>query len=111
MGANWSQDDVFPVIARIIGEAHQQYGGYVTHREITARLVEDRESRPLIEQVRRERDDSPSPEKVAGNMVAWFSQRITVGESEWGQSVERTKLEGQWAYKPAGGSARTPPAS
>jgi len=33
-------------------------------------------------------------------MVSWFSQRITVGESDWARASERTKIEGLWAYKP-----------
>ncbi len=33
-------------------------------------------------------------------MVSWFSQRITVGESDWSLAFERTKIDGLWAYKP-----------
>jgi hypothetical protein len=33
-------------------------------------------------------------------MVSWFSQRITVGESEWARAFERTRIDGLWAYKP-----------
>jgi hypothetical protein len=29
-----------------------------------------------------------------------LSQRITVGESEWAQAFERTRINGLWAYKP-----------
>jgi hypothetical protein len=34
-------------------------------------------------------------------MVSWFSQRITVGESEWAAAFERTRIDGHRAYKPA----------
>jgi hypothetical protein len=27
-------------------------------------------------------------------MVSWFSQRITVGESDWASAFERTKIDG-----------------
>jgi len=33
-------------------------------------------------------------------MVSWFSQQITVGESDWARAFERTKIDGLWAYKP-----------
>ena len=33
-------------------------------------------------------------------MVSFLSQRITVGESDWAQAFERTKVDGLWAYKP-----------
>ena len=28
-------------------------------------------------------------------------QRITVGDSPWAKTFERTKIEGRWAYQPA----------
>jgi hypothetical protein len=37
-----------------------------------------------------------SLEWLAGNMVSWFSQRITVGESDWARAFERTKIDGLW---------------
>jgi hypothetical protein len=33
-------------------------------------------------------------------IVSWFSQRITVGESDWARVSERTKIDCLWAYKP-----------
>ena len=39
-------------------------------------------------------------EWTAHNMVAWFSQRITVGESDWADQFERQKTDGKWAYRP-----------
>ena len=100
MEPSWKHDDVFPIIARIIGEAHQRDRLYVTAQEIATRLVGDREARALIDQARQRLDEPRSPEWLASNMVAWFSQRNTVVESEWGRVVEREKVEGQWAYKP-----------
>jgi hypothetical protein len=31
--------------------------------------------------------------------VSWFSQRITMGESEWAGAFERIKIARRWAYK------------
>jgi hypothetical protein len=41
-----------------------------------------------------------TPERIAINMVAWFSQRITVGNSPWAARFERTKIDYRCAYKP-----------
>jgi hypothetical protein len=98
MEPSWRQSDIFPIIARVIGEAYQQRQGYVPSHEIAAWLVHDREARPLIDQAQQQLDEPHSPEWLAGNMVAWFSQRITVGESERSRAVERMKIDGQWAY-------------
>src|SRR5277367_6167183 len=99
MEPSWKHADVFPLIARVIGEAHRCDQAYVTAHEIAVRLLQDREARPLIEQA-QQLGEEHSLEWLAGNMVAWFSQRITVGDSEWGRTVERVKMDGQWAYKP-----------
>jgi hypothetical protein len=101
MEPSWRQADVFPIIARIIAEASEPDRRYVPAHEIASLLVQDGEARPLIEQAREQLDESHSLEWLAGNMVAWFSQRITVGESEVGRAFEREKIGGQWAYRPA----------
>jgi hypothetical protein len=54
----------------------------------------------LVEAARVEQEEKQSLEWLASNMVSWFSQRITVGESAWEQAFERTKVDGQWAYQP-----------
>jgi hypothetical protein len=72
----------------------------VTAQEIAAGLLHDPEAKAIIAAA-REQQQGWSPERTASNMVAWFSQRITVGESEWQREFERTKIDGQWAYKPA----------
>jgi hypothetical protein len=100
MEPSWKQADVFPIIVRVIGEAYQQHRSHVSAHDIATRLVQDREARPLIEQA-QQLGESHSLEWLAGNMVAWFSQRITVGESDWSRAVERMKINGQWAYRPA----------
>lgn len=56
----------------------------------------------MVEAAREQHLDSHTPEWLATNMVAWFSQCIAVGESEYAQAFERTKIDENWAYKPAG---------
>lgn len=70
-------------------------------QEIATRLLQDGEARNLIEAAREQEEEKQTPEWLASNMVSWFSQRITVGESEWVQAFERTKIDGLWAYKPS----------
>src|SRR6266478_4468444 len=101
MEPSWKQADVFPVIARIIEQAHQEHQRFVTSQEIAVRLLQTSEGRNLVEAAREQQQEKQSLEWLASNMVSWFSQRITVGESEWAQAFERTKIDGLWAYKPA----------
>jgi hypothetical protein len=96
----WKQADVFPIIARIIERAYADHHRFVTAHEIAAGLLQDSEGRRLVEAALEQQEDKQSLEWLAGNMVAWFSQRITVGESDWKRAFERTKVDGLWAYKP-----------
>ncbi len=101
MTATWKQDDVFPIIARIITDTHASAQSFVTHDEVVQRLLADGEAAPIIEEAHREqKDQNRSREWFAHNMVAWFSERITVGQSNWDGSFDRTKVDGKWAYKP-----------
>ncbi len=45
----WKQSEVFPIIARLIGEEHQRHSRYVTAHEIATRLLEDGEARVIID--------------------------------------------------------------
>lgn len=100
MEPSWKQADVFPIIARIIGQAYAEHQRFITAQEIAVRLLQDPEGRNLVEAAREQQQEQQSLEWLASNMVSWFSQRITVGESDWARQFERTKIEGLWAYKP-----------
>jgi len=100
MEPSWKQADVFPIIARIIEQAYREQQRFVTAQEIAARLLQDSPGRNLVEAAREQQRDQQSLEWLASNMVSWFSQRITVGESDWARAFERTKIEGLWSYKP-----------
>jgi hypothetical protein len=101
MEPSWRQADVFPVIARLIEVAYRERGKFITALEIAGRLLEDPEGRNLVEAARQQQHGEQSLEWLASNMISWFSQRITVGESEWAAAFERTKIDGYWAYRPA----------
>jgi hypothetical protein len=96
----WKHPEVFPVIARIIEEAYRDKQRFVESHEIAARLLSDHEGRALIDAARDSDVGAQSPEWLASNMVSWFSQRISVGTSEWASQFERTR-EQPYAYKPS----------
>src|SRR4051812_23045288 len=100
MAASWEQIDVFPIIARIIEEQFAKNADFVEHDEITATLMADSEGASLIAQALQESQEAFTAEWVAHNMVAWFSQRISVGTSDWQDRFDRLKIDDKWAYKP-----------
>ena len=100
--ASWRHNEIFPVIAHVIGAEFQQHHRFVTSREIAAALLRDPEARRIIDAAVQQR--GRTPERTASDMVAWFGQRITLEQSEWQHMFERTRINRQYAYKPA-----TPP--
>ncbi|MEX2172219.1 MAG: hypothetical protein WD851_23060 [Pirellulales bacterium] len=100
MEPTWKHADVFPVIARIIEEAHRQNHDYISAQEIAENLLRDSEGQRLVDAAHTEQEEKQSLQWLASNMVSWFSQRITIGESEWTSAFERIKRNGVWAYRP-----------
>ena len=96
---SWKQSEVFPLIAHVIAAEFQQHQRFVTSREIADALLRDPEARRIIDAVVQQK--GRTPERIAINMVAWFSQRITAEQSEWQRMFERTRINDQYAYKPA----------
>ena len=101
---SWKQDDIFPLIAHIISAQFQQHQRFITSREIAEALLRDPEAQRIIDSVVQRRGSTA--QRIATNMVAWFSQRITAGQSEWRRMFERTRVNDQYAYKPAGTGTR-----
>ena len=100
MKSTWKHEEVFPIVAHIIEQQSQQHQRFITSREIAAQLLQDDAAKSLIQHAQSQERKSWSPERIAHNMVAWFSQRITVGNSPWAGRFERTKIDDRWAYKP-----------
>ncbi|MDP6721715.1 MAG: hypothetical protein QGF59_23810, partial [Pirellulaceae bacterium] len=92
--------DVFPIIAQIIRDSHAKECRYITHDEITAGLLADPAATVIIAEAQTESGETRSLEWLAHNMVAWFSQRITVGQTDWDKTFDRQEIKGKWAYKP-----------
>ena len=95
----WKHNEVFPIIARLIGEEHQRHDRFIVANEIAARLLQDGEARAIIDAARQQQQEW-SLKHTAANMVAWFSQRFTIGESPYTRAFERTRVDDQWAYRP-----------
>lgn len=100
----WKQNDIFPLIAHIIAAQFQQHQRFITSSEIAEALLRDPEARRIIDSVVQQRGSTP--QRTAINMVAWFSQRITAEQSEWQRMFERTRVNDQYAYKPAATGTR-----
>jgi hypothetical protein len=100
MEPSWKRADVFPIIAHIIEQAYRENDRFVSAPEIAARLLQDTEGRNLVLAAHEQHEENQSLEWLASNMVSWFSQRITIGESDWAPAFERKKIDGLWAYKP-----------
>jgi hypothetical protein len=95
----FTHGDVFPVIARLIIEIHSNHIGFVTHEELAQGLQDDNRGRHQLDMAVG-RCPSKSREWLADNMVAWFSQKITVHESPYERRFERQRIGRKWAYRP-----------
>ena len=100
MTVSWEHADVFPVIARIIESECEQDSEFVSHDRIAASLLSDAEGAAIIGAAHQQMKRMRTQEWIAHNMVAWFSQRITVGQSDWKDRFDRIAVDGKWAYKP-----------
>ncbi len=100
----FSQKDTEPLIARLIRQLAGDPPQYVPHDYLVAALLTDAAGRRLIARARELQGDDRRPEAIAANMVAWFSQRITVRTSPHARDFERRKIDGAWAYRPRGQS-------
>src|SRR5438552_1231706 len=96
---SWKHSEVFPLVAHAITAEFQQHQRFIMSREIADALLRDPEARCIIDAVIQQRGNTP--ERTAINMVAWFSQQITIGASPWTEQFERTKIDDRWAYRPA----------
>lgn len=100
MANSWEHADIFPVIARIISDVFGTKRDFVTHDEIVQSMLSDAEASSLVSNAVSQSTEPQSDKWIAHNMVAWFSQRITVGESSWIEGFDRKKIDAKWAYRP-----------
>ena len=103
MTSFWKQDDAFPIIAEIIKQAYRERQQWITHDEIVDRMLNDDEARKFVEAVQKKRQPKNHSLHIeAMTMVAWFSQRYTMGTSGYEREFDRNekKIDGKYAYRP-----------
>jgi hypothetical protein len=98
-GNTFSHVEVFPLIARLIVRAPTDASGFVDHDTLVAALLSDGEAGPIVARASTS-SSLRDVRAVASNMVAWFSQQITVGSSPWSEFFYREKRGRAWAYRP-----------
>jgi hypothetical protein len=99
MEPSFRQSDVFPLIARLITRVPGDANGFVSHDAIVAVVLADPEGARIVEQARLT-TAWPDDRAAASNMVAWFSQQITMQRSPWASFFNREQQNGAWAYQP-----------
>src|SRR6266536_2648138 len=100
MAGKFSQEDVFPIIARLIQALHQTQGDYVPHGDLVDALLKDAMGKALVDAALAADTAEKSKEWWASNMVQWFSERITENKSAYQSQFERKKIKGAWACRP-----------
>ena len=106
MDSTFSQADVSPLIARLIVRAPADESEFVEHEVIVSALLADADGKAVVSRAMAS-SSLLDYRSVASNMVAWFSQQITVGRSRWGEFFDRERRGGAWAYRPK--TALSPP--
>ena len=94
-----SHDDVFPVVIELIRDNHGDDNGYVTHRELVEALLDESDTREQIEEAVEQKGHTA--EDWANWIVQWFSAASTAEELDARDQLERARVDGTWAYRPA----------
>jgi hypothetical protein len=98
MGECFENDDVYPIIARLI-RAISQTADWATRDAVAAGLISDEVGARMVQSAVR-RCPGRDAEVHAGNMVDWWSKDITEGRSQYEREFERRKIGRKWAYRP-----------
>ena len=99
MAVSFHIEEVSALVARIIANTPCDSSGLVTHEAIVNALLIDPAGAAAVAKARAV-NDWTDDRGTAANMVAWFSQQISVGNSRWSEFLaERKKVHGAWAYR------------
>jgi len=98
--STFDQEEAIAVTARLIPLLAGDPPAFVSHKQLVAAYLADSAGSRLVARARELQTDSRSREAIAANMIAWFSQHITVGTSPYARDFERQKIDGAWAYRP-----------
>lgn len=100
MGRYFSQEEVFPVIARLISALHRGGNDFVIHTDLVHALQNDELGVKLIQFAAERDEEQRANEWWASNMIQWFSQKYTTGDGEYVRMFERREEKDGWAYRP-----------
>lgn len=91
-GSGFALESIFPVIAKKITDINRSTAQYASHSKIARALEEDSVARELIATASMLTRFS-TPTNIASNMVAWWSQQITVNQNSFAIPFERRKRQ------------------
>ena len=95
--SSFKQVEVFPLIYRLVTERTFHDGPFVTHTDLVKALQEDTEGRELV--LATMTKNKHGFDWTASNMLAWFSQRFTIGKNQYEAFLDREKIGSTWAYR------------
>ncbi len=105
--ATFKHAEFFPVVARLILQATRANPTeFVPHESLVDYVLADPVAAAMV-RLARTKSSWPDDRTAASNMVAWFSQKITVGRSPWAQVFERERTGANWAYRPVAAATAT----
>ncbi len=97
MSKSFRQNDVFPLIHRLITDRTHKGSAFIGHADLVEALLYSAEGNAIVAFAKE--NSKLDTRGVASNMVAWFSQRYTTGENQFRELLERKKIDGRWAYR------------
>jgi len=89
-GRGFSLEEVFPLIAATITALNQETGDFAKHGDIAKSLLGNSDAQPLLEASEMLTRFS-TREEISSNMVAWWSQQITVDQNEFARHFSRRR--------------------
>ena len=99
MGPIFKQAEVFPAVARVVRDKYRQNARFIRHSELVKALAREPEIQTVISRLSTSRRDLRA-HGIVSNILAWFSQQITIGRSEYAAWFSRKRVGGAWAYRP-----------
>lgn len=97
MKTGFKHKAIFPLIFRAITDSTCKDSEYLTHAVLVSELLQNTEGRSLVEAIAK--NNVRDVAWTAANLIAWFSQRYTVGKNSYADLLERKKIDGAWAYR------------
>lgn len=95
------QDVVGPEIVKFVQQRFAETQDWVQRDEIRQGLLDDEKTRAYLKRKYGQTGQKMTFRAYVGNQIDHLSARITREASEHTDQLERTKIDGVWAYRPA----------